>query len=162
MSRDGLRSSLMNRKMLERSLGRRFRIRPVPITVDDYGIPRELDETWLVAGVEAEGLRLQGISSSYTVLIGWDHIVERLSNPVTDPSLLGEAFLLLKSQMIFEKREVRYEPLLRPHVPPRVQRSGARKPLLIPIAGTPNKTLEAIWIGVLALLLVRALGSIEV
>src|SRR5258708_26261899 len=87
----------MNKAKLKDSLGRRFKIRPTPMSVNEYGLGRPLDDTWIVSAVEGDGLRLIGITSSYAPLLSWDHIVQRLSKPVMQPDPHREALLLLKN-----------------------------------------------------------------
>jgi hypothetical protein len=148
----------MNRARLKESLGCRFRIRPAPVVVDERGLAHPADDTWIVTAVEPDGLRLIGISSSYAPLVPWDHIVERLSNPVAQTDQNGEAFLLLKSQVIFDRRGVRFEPLLRPLMAPKLRRPSRTNPIVNPVADTPSKGTDASALLAIGFVALAALG----
>ena len=137
-------------------------------------------DPFIAVGVEGEGFRLSGIGSPYSFVLGFDHVIERVSNPVTQPILHGAAILKLKTQIVFGPERVRFELLDRIFTRPermrprarRVRRSPRRRRgataagvalpkgvIAIPLAGTNNKTAEMIALVLLAVLLIAALGA---
>lgn len=169
----------MMKDKLADSVGKRFRLHPAPVIEDERG-RRELDVTLIAERLEGEGFRLSGVASPYSFVLGFDHVIERISNPVAQPMVHGEAILKLKTQVVFGPGGVRFELLDRLFTRPERLRPGARRVrrsprrrrgaaaagvalpkgvIAIPLAGTNNKTAEVIAFMVLAVLLIAALSA---
>ncbi len=169
----------MMKAKLADSVGTRFRLHPAPLIEDEYG-RRELQDVFIVERLEGEGLRFCGITSSRVFTLGFDHVIERLSNPVAQPLLYGEAILKLKSRVVFGRDGVRYELLdrtsQRPAKRPRARRKRQSRSNLQPSVGwnalpskvlsigTPSHSSESgaaglIALAILAVIVVAAFGS---
>jgi hypothetical protein len=155
----------MNKRMQRKSEWKRFRLDPAAVVVGRDGTERVLDVVWIETLKDRTGRELSGIGAPYVLRINFDQVRETLSNP-TAGARTGddaEAVLLLKVQVVFTPHVpsgLVFRPLRHGARPKRRQRT-ADKAVMIPIAGTPNKTAEAVWIGVLGLLVIAALGGFK-
>jgi hypothetical protein len=153
----------MNKKMQRKSEWTRFRLDPPAIVVGPDGAERVIDVVWIETLKDRFGRGLAAIGSPYVLRINFDQVRETLSNP-TPGALTGhdaEAILLLKVQVVFTTRVpsgVIFRPL-RHGTAPRHRQRATDKAVAIPLAGTPNKGAEALWIGILGLLVLAAIGN---
>ncbi len=108
---------------------------------------------------DESGRDLSGIGAPYLLRLNYDQLREVMSNPTPGPED-AQATLMLKAQIVFTTSVpsgIAFRPL-RHEGGPRRRRRGD-KAISIPIAGTENKTTEAVWIAALGVLLIAALGG---
>jgi hypothetical protein len=148
----------MNRKRLRQLSGQRVRLYPPPISLDARGVrtPRREDE-WLVERASSESLCLRNIATDHFVEIGRDGVHSFTSTPCDGDGVVGSLTLLL--QLTLQGPDVRIT-LRSPqsgrpiYVPVRRRPRGE---VVLPIAGTANKTAELIVLIGLAALILAAL-----
>jgi len=98
--------------MLAKSIGELRKIRPHAVefftssgVFSDIRRSRKFDEAWLITDFAENELKLSHPSTGYFFSLPTDHIREYRSNPS------GPGFLILKSQVIIDGRNISLEPL---------------------------------------------------
>src|SRR5262249_16456563 len=109
----------MNKKMLERLVGKQIRIRPMPLLVEYKSTPARLqgrggiapptpfDHRRMVEAVDEETIRIKNTRSDLVLDLGLDHVREFM----TDPENPTGGFLLLKSQVLKSPSRLWAEPI---------------------------------------------------
>jgi hypothetical protein len=153
----------MNRSKLRESVGKRFRFDPPAVEVDGTGNERVVPNVYICERVDHEGMYFSGAYSPSAPKINFDQVKERLSNPTPGAQTLhdAEAILLLKVQVVYTPRGLEYRPIRFDAPAGQRRHRRADRSVVIPIAGTQNKIVEAFWIVTLGLLVIGALKAME-
>jgi hypothetical protein len=92
----------MNKAHFRDSLGKLFRLRPLPYRITVWGeLLPPADWQWQCTDIRKDFLHLSNISTGHFVDLGFDHIREYLSPDI----------LILKSQMTLQGQSLYLEPL---------------------------------------------------
>lgn len=136
----------------------RVRIRPVARRHDTegYRLP-DLDDDWFISEATVECVTASNIRSQHIVRLSSDNI----HHFEPDANRTGHGILELNAQVFLQGKDTCVERLVGPDRRPAHNpiRGPGRDPVVIPIAGTRNKTAEAVWIALLGLLVIAALGG---
>lgn len=97
----------MNKKMLQKIIGKKVRIRPAPYERVFSGLKR-VSELWFVENVTDDSFEISNSATGHSKQIGLDHVKEFM----TDPQFGSCGILILKSQIIIAGYAVHIEPII--------------------------------------------------
>ncbi len=150
----------MNFKMMRRLVGRLVLLDPPALSVDERGaaMPRR-EDPWSVDRVDRRELRLRNIATDHAIAIGAEHIRGFELSGTTEYTGRPVGYLKLRCQVVLQGRSARLTPIppgdgANVYVPIYGRPAGE---VVLPLAGTPNKTAEAIAWLVLGVVAIAAL-----
>jgi len=97
----------MNKSALKKNIGKKVRIRPVPLKRTLSGFKR-IDDLWFVERVSDDSIELSNLTTGHSKKIGLDHVKEYK----TDPKFESDGFIILRSQFIIDNKTINVEPIL--------------------------------------------------
>lgn len=113
---ESIQSHAVNREQLQKNVGYRVQLQPVPIRLDVLG--REIgsiDGDWIIQPFTGDDIvRLLSIDTNHLAELGFDNIHHFTSNPGRSKGGLQFGFLTLTVQMYIEGPNLRFAPTLRP------------------------------------------------
>ncbi len=100
------RQTTMNKKMLDKLIGKKVRLRPIPLK-HQGGKWLRCDDLWRVEKSSIASLELANVASDHSKPIPKDHIREFM----TDSQFGSDGILKLKSQIFIDGYAVKLEPI---------------------------------------------------
>lgn len=102
----------MNKKMLQKIIGKKVRIRPTPYELTMSGL-KIINEPWFVEkGTTEDSIEISNSVTGHSKQMGFDHVKEFM----TDPQFGSYGILILKSQIIIDGNTVLIEPIVSSNV----------------------------------------------